>query len=64
LLPTNKDLEEEISKGNFREDFSSAYVIPFFVPPIAAERKEDIPLFARYFLRSWRQLMAASRREI
>src|SRR5260370_18756365 len=50
IASTNKDLEEEISKGNFREDlFYRLNVIPFFVPPLR-ERKEDIPLFARYFL--------------
>ena len=47
IASTNKDLEEEISKGNFREDlFYRLNVIPFFVPPLR-ERKEDIPLFAR-----------------
>jgi len=51
IASTNKDLEEEISKGNFREDlFYRLNVIPFFVPPLR-ERKEDIPLFARHFLR-------------
>ena len=51
IASTNKDLEEEISKGNFREDlFYRLNVIPFFVPPLR-ERKEDIPLLARHFLR-------------
>lgn len=51
IASTNKDLEEEISKGNFREDlFYRLNVIPFFVPPLR-ERKEDIPLFARHFLK-------------
>jgi len=51
IASTNKDLEEEISKGNFREDlFYRLNVIPFFVPPLR-ERKEDIPLLARYFLK-------------
>ena len=44
IASTNKDLEEEISRGNFREDlFYRLNVIPFFVPPLR-ERKEDIPL--------------------
>ena len=51
IASTNKDLEEEISKGNFREDlFYRLKVIPFFVPPLR-ERKEDIPLFTRHFLK-------------
>ena len=51
IASTNKDLEEEISRGNFREDlFYRLNVIPFVVPPLR-ERKEDIPLFTRYFLK-------------
>jgi two-component system, NtrC family, nitrogen regulation response regulator NtrX len=51
IASTNKDLEDEISRGNFREDlFYRLNVIPFSVPPLR-ERKEDIPLLARHFLR-------------
>lgn len=51
IAATNKNLEDEISRGNFREDlFYRLNVIPFYVPPLR-ERKEDIPLLARHFLK-------------
>ena len=51
IAATNKNLEEEISRGNFREDlFYRLNVIPFFVPPLR-DRAEDIPVLTRYFLK-------------
>jgi len=45
------DLQEEIRNGNLREDlFYRLGVVPIHVPPLA-ERKEDIPELARYFLK-------------
>jgi two-component system nitrogen regulation response regulator NtrX len=53
IAATNKNLEEEIERGNFREDlFYRLNVIPFYVPPLR-DRKEDIPLLADYFLREF-----------
>ncbi|MGH9480386.1 MAG: sigma-54 interaction domain-containing protein, partial [Terriglobales bacterium] len=50
IAATNKNLEEEIGRGNFREDlFYRLNVIPFTVPPLR-ERKEDIPALAQHFL--------------
>jgi two-component system nitrogen regulation response regulator NtrX len=64
IAATNKDLEEEISKGNFREDlFYRLNVIPFYVPPLR-ERKEDIPMLARYFLREFSATYGRRPREI
>jgi len=50
IAATNKKLDEEITKGAFREDlFYRLNVIPFYVPSLR-ERTEDIPILARYFL--------------
>ncbi len=64
IASTNKDLEEEISKGNFREDlFYRLNVIPFYVPPLR-ERSEDIPLLARHFLKEFASAYGRRPREI
>ncbi|HZU45445.1 MAG TPA: sigma-54 dependent transcriptional regulator [Terriglobales bacterium] len=64
IASTNKDLGEEISKGNFREDlFYRLNVIPFYVPPLR-ERKEDIPLLARHFLKEFSAAYSRRPREI
>src|SRR6202522_4029526 len=50
VAATNKNLEQEIDAGNFREAlFYRLNVIPFHVPPLR-ERKEDIPALAAFFL--------------
>ncbi|MFN0171275.1 MAG: sigma-54-dependent transcriptional regulator, partial [Bryobacteraceae bacterium] len=53
VAATNKNLEEEIDRGNFRVDlFYRLNVIPFHVPPLR-ERAEDVPVLADYFLREF-----------
>jgi two-component system nitrogen regulation response regulator NtrX len=51
IAATNMNLQNEIAAGRFREDlFYRLNVIPFVVPPLR-ERREDIPVLARYFMR-------------
>ena len=53
ISATNKDLQQEISNGYFREDlFFRLNVIPIRVPSLR-ERKEDIPILARHFLSNY-----------
>ena len=53
LAATNKDLEAEIVKGNFREDlFYRIKVIHIYMPPLR-EIREEIPLLANHFLKEY-----------
>lgn len=50
IAATNKNLQQEIEKGNFREDlFHRLNVIPIHVPNLK-DRKEDIPLLVNHFI--------------
>jgi two-component system response regulator HydG len=50
VAATNRNLEEMIKKGEFREDlFYRLNVLPIFLPPLR-ERKDDIPSLLQHFL--------------
>ncbi|NIQ90824.1 MAG: HAMP domain-containing protein [Deltaproteobacteria bacterium] len=54
IAATNKDLLQQVKQGTFREDlYYRLNVIPINLPPLS-ERRNDIPLLARYFLRRFK----------
>jgi two-component system nitrogen regulation response regulator NtrX len=64
VAATNKDLEKEIEKENFRRDlFHRLAVIPIHVPSLD-ERKEDIPVLANYFLEMICEEMGTGKKNI
>jgi two-component system nitrogen regulation response regulator NtrX len=64
IAATNKNLEQEIARGAFRQDlFYRLNVIPFLVPPLR-ERLQDIPILARHFLNEYSAAYSKKPREL
>ena len=64
ISATNKNLEKEIEKENFRSDlFHRINVIPIHVPSLD-QRKEDVPILADYFLNLICSEMGISKKNI
>lgn len=51
IAATNKNLREEIDKGNFREDLYHRLSVILIHVPSLAERRDDIPLLTNYFIK-------------
>jgi len=64
IAATNKDLKSLIKEGKFREDLYYRLCVVSFKLPSLAERKEDIPLLAYYFLKKYSSLMKKEVKEI
>ena len=51
IAATNKNLRDEIDKGNFREDLYHRLSVILIHVPSLAERRDDIPLLTSYFIK-------------
>ena len=64
IAASNKNLEEEIEKGRFREDlFYRLNVLPIDVPPLR-QRVDDIPILVNTFLEEFAVINRSKRKEV
>ena len=64
IATTNRDIENMIEEGSFREDlFYRLNVIPFHLPPLR-RRRNDIPLLANYFIEKYNRIDKRSVKEL
>jgi DNA-binding NtrC family response regulator len=64
IAATNKNIQELVRKGSFREDlYYRLNVINIHVPPLR-ERKGDIPLLAAHFLKKYAHMLSRDVRDI
>lgn len=56
ISATNKNLQEEVQKNNFRDDlYYRLKVVPLFIPPLR-DRKNDIPILVEHFLNMYAEI--------
>jgi len=56
IAATNRDIQEEVAEGNFRQDlYFRINVVSLRIPPLA-ERKDDIPLLCHHFIEKYANL--------
>jgi len=64
VCATNRDLQEEVKLGHFRQDlYFRINVIAIEIPPLSA-RKDDIPLLSFHFLNKYSKLMNKDVKEL
>jgi DNA-binding NtrC family response regulator len=55
IVATIRNLDEEVKRGNFREDLYYRLNVVKIVVPSLRERKEDIPLLMDFFVKKYRR---------